>query len=827
MAYGPYDESSKKSGHPVVDKSNDDCAAGRYVEPTFKLLHDGLFKEHSLLWSPYIGLGMPLLADIGTACLNPLSWLAWIPNPSPQSIVSFRLANLFCAGMLMFIFLRQFLTFLPCQLGALAYMFNGYFMLYLYMPDITGCAIMPGLFFSIENLIRKRCFLSVLFLACFTALSLAACGIPEFTLLSLTSGGVYFILRLLSHSLRAHTLRADLACYCGASLLGFMLAAPVLLPLAEFLSQSYNAHQRPEHSLLAGEEFFPAFLAHAINSLSPYIYVPHLRCDITMVSNSNYKGFVGYWGITVFFLASIAVCETFFRLIYRSNARRSHRELLTLFCLSLWLILLAKRFGCPLVQWIGFLPLFNLVLFWKYAEPVIAFLVAVLASIGFSWLSARSVRQRLFFNCFLGVATVYASLIFIDLHLQLQSCQAYYLCVAAITMILLIACFALGTAALYSTKHRSQALIALMLLATSELMLNYAGPSLTFCTAAPRKPNVFEGAPFIDFLLAQKRTAVNDRIAAMDSVLVPRWAAAFGLYDIRDVSAIYPRRYLPFIRAFVYGNEKISPACGIWMPINYVYPRNLTEEFWGSEPEADPLVNLKHAQMIVRLWQLTSTRFVVRDLMHDRLIPEWLAQQISWKPAKVYSKEVNIFRLPQVLPRACLYHSICVDKNSSDGLKRLIDQAFNPFQRAIIEADELKTSEQQSLDELLSAKNTNAAESQEITRYKADLVEISVRSLKPGLLVLNDNFYPGWRAYLDGKEVPILHANYLFRGVIVSAGAHRLLFKYQPLSMLIGMIIFVLAIMVMLAVWLSGLAKEIATAAGRSPGRNFENSSQQ
>ena len=55
-----------------------------------------------------------------------------------------------------------------------------------------------------------------------------------------------------------------------------------------------------------------------------------------------------------------------------------------------------------------------------------------------------------------------------------------------------------------------------------------------------------------------------------------------------------------------------------------------------------------------------------------------------------------------------------------------------------------------------------------------------------GWLVIIDLYYPGWRAYLDGSEVPLYPANYLFRAVPIPAGRHRLKMVFQPRSFALG-----------------------------------------
>ena len=77
----------------------------------------------------------------------------------------------------------------------------------------------------------------------------------------------------------------------------------------------------------------------------------------------------------------------------------------------------------------------------------------------------------------------------------------------------------------------------------------------------------------------------------------------------------------------------------------------------------------------------------------------------------------------------------------------------------------------------------------EVTRYRPEQVDLSVTAPAGGLsaLVLNDAWYPGWSATLDGAPVPIRHANLLARGVLVPPGTHRVRFTFPvPVSLEVG-----------------------------------------
>jgi hypothetical protein len=73
-----------------------------------------------------------------------------------------------------------------------------------------------------------------------------------------------------------------------------------------------------------------------------------------------------------------------------------------------------------------------------------------------------------------------------------------------------------------------------------------------------------------------------------------------------------------------------------------------------------------------------------------------------------------------------------------------------------------------------------------MTTYTPEYVELATRMSAPGFLVLGDLSYPGWKAFVDGHEVPILRANYLFRAVRLEPGRAEVRFEYRPRSFRLG-----------------------------------------
>jgi hypothetical protein len=86
----------------------------------------------------------------------------------------------------------------------------------------------------------------------------------------------------------------------------------------------------------------------------------------------------------------------------------------------------------------------------------------------------------------------------------------------------------------------------------------------------------------------------------------------------------------------------------------------------------------------------------------------------------------------------------------------------------------------------------------EIIHREPNRVEITTESATPALLILADNFYPGWRAEVDSHPRPIMRVNYNQRGVALAGGRHRVVFSYQPRRILAGLLVSGLSLLLLL-----------------------------
>lgn len=142
----------------------------------------------------------------------------------------------------------------------------------------------------------------------------------------------------------------------------------------------------------------------------------------------------------------------------------------------------------------------------------------------------------------------------------------------------------------------------------------------------------------------------------------------------------------------------------------------------------------------------------------------------------------TIFENTQHLPKAYVVSNVVQGESDEKILKTLFDEDFDSSQSAIIERQSNVKG---------GADNGTVA----ITSYSNNSVLLNANLSRESLVVLGDVLYPGWKAYVDGEKREIERVNYIFRGVFVSQGEHKIEFKYEPESfekgiwfMLFGMI---------------------------------------
>ena len=128
---------------------------------------------------------------------------------------------------------------------------------------------------------------------------------------------------------------------------------------------------------------------------------------------------------------------------------------------------------------------------------------------------------------------------------------------------------------------------------------------------------------------------------------------------------------------------------------------------------------------------------------------------------------IYVYEFTDYYPRVFMVPE--AEKASSEEIRRhLFEGDFDPKNKLFVEED---------VD--WGAKGGYAATAQ-FGKYTDQEVVVETQASGDGFLFLSDTYFPGWKAYVDGKESVIYRANYAFRAVKVSEGKHEVVFRYEP-----------------------------------------------
>ena len=231
--------------------------------------------------------------------------------------------------------------------------------------------------------------------------------------------------------------------------------------------------------------------------------------------------------------------------------------------------------------------------------------------------------------------------------------------------------------------------------------------------------------------------------------------------------------------------------------------------------------------LLPRHWQLTNTRYLLGpagflDVLNEQLDPAQhrfrIVQRFTIvpKPDVVQATSLEelaaaptnngpyaLFDFTGALPRARLYSNWQVSTNNDATLKQwlagikpylpeesygaltnlnVVDQAtlkaltatnFDPWQTVLL-------AEMPAVPNPSAAStNQNSGTVELIAPYAPTDLKFHTQASTPTVLLLNDQYDPNWRVTVDGKPAPLLRANFIMRGVYLTAGEHTVQFQYS------------------------------------------------
>jgi len=137
----------------------------------------------------------------------------------------------------------------------------------------------------------------------------------------------------------------------------------------------------------------------------------------------------------------------------------------------------------------------------------------------------------------------------------------------------------------------------------------------------------------------------------------------------------------------------------------------------------------------------------------------------------------EIYRNHTALERVRLFYNFEIIKEKQEIIERFYSRDFD-FRNVLILEEEPNVNSKFKIQNSKLDKRPEG--SVKIISYTPNVVTIEAKTEAPALVFLSDNFYPGWKAFVNGKETKILRTDYSFRAVVVPEGESIVEFGYKP-----------------------------------------------
>jgi hypothetical protein len=713
--------------------------------PFRKFDFEQLHNKHFPFWNPYVFGGAPFFADDQSAVLSVYTLVGSL-FPYTESFLVVSILKLIITGIGMYLLLSLFsLSIYACLIGSITWMFSAFMMTFhIHHTAADAGSFIPWFFYFFERLVRsldqgKGISLSLAGLIVSVGLSLFA-GHAETTIVGSIGLSIYALTKVF---MSKNSMRIIFYTFIGL-LFGYLLASVQLIPFLVIVLKSEPYYLRST----AVKVLRSMPLWTVIMWFAPSFYF--LREGGTLVLRQS----TTYIGITSLLLAIFSI----------SVIKRYYKTYLPFF--TTMIVTAGIGYVIPPFSWLLKIPIIRLGGAFRFLA-ITEFSLAVLAGFGmnalYSSYGSKNGKKSntlniviipmltLFtvgfligvkFNMFPSITLLNTVWIksFSPINIGITSTEILILIILIIITLLIILKF-------YSVPYIAGSCLVILtivdLFIYGMLGMEY-NPLLTSQSLEPSSPIIKTlmqyGSPDYTFY-------------TNNEVIRPNIGMLYGLRDFRGFDIVVSRRYQKFLSALFTDTVPKPDASG---------------EYHDLPSYPDPVI-----ASIAGIKYLIFTSTTKADSPYYKLITTY--------------KELSLWKNTQAKPILYLADAIQSVADNKDALNILLKH--DPLL--------LHTSLVTGINESGSFDNSKVKLKRIKDRAGEHIVKVDADS--NGFLVINEPYYQGWHAYIDGKEVPMYHVNYLFQGIKLPPGNYTVKIVYMPRIFYLGLIVSFLTLFVVVS----------------------------
>ncbi|MGA2606285.1 MAG: YfhO family protein [Terriglobia bacterium] len=182
----------------------------------------------------------------------------------------------------------------------------------------------------------------------------------------------------------------------------------------------------------------------------------------------------------------------------------------------------------------------------------------------------------------------------------------------------------------------------------------------------------------------------------------------------------------------------------------------------------------------------TNVKYIIRPTREVTSGAKLVSEIFNGSPEPSY-----LYENPYFVPRAYVAGTSIFTTSPLETLSWMASPDFDALENVILAADPGASP---------AVQGSGPAGQVEITERHPNRVTLKADLSRPGYVVLLDRYDSNWHASIDGREVPVLRANQLFRAVYAEPGQHVIAFYYRQQGLLAGM--FITCITIVALLWL-------------------------